>query len=345
MSAPCLGTRPPALLGRAPRALLWVLAGALAMPGCDDGMSPDGLPFGRTGEVRIQVHTPLLIGDAPVGALEQILSWHSNGTWRLAEQIYYKNGLGDETVRRSTEDAGTLAQRYAEWITRVNAPGGAVQLVELLDADLVPTCPLQSQSVVTVSIIDAQRADSTGWSRCGDGSLATLEADPFAKDFGADRVVEAAKLLRNATLVLDREFVKKGYAYTGSRPFKTIERGEQTKAPLLSPRVIEDAATLAGFWTQYIGNGAPPAVDFGTEVVLVGAVGTRQEAGDSVEIRRVLQVEFGTQIILWERRPGNFCTPAPRVHAPFHIVVAPIAITTRPIFFEVQQQPDFVPCG
>jgi hypothetical protein len=59
----------------------------------------------------------------------------------------------------------------------------------------------------------------------------------------------------------------------------------------------------------------------------------------------VLPIEFGTQIQLWERRPGNFCTPAPRAHAPYHIVVAPIADERRPIFFEVEEEPDFVPCG
>ena len=164
-------------------------------------------------------------------------------------------------------------------------------------------------------------------------------------DVDADRVVEAVKLVRNATLIPDREFRNKDYAYTGSRPFKTIERGEQTKTPLVIPRVIEDATTWSGFWAQYMTTPTPPAVDFANEVVLVAAVGTRQEAGDSVEVRRILPIEFGTKIQLWERRPGNFCTPAPRVHAPFHIVVAPIAATSRPIFFEVEGAPDFVPCG
>ena len=334
------GTRPFTRRGRAACALLWAAAGGLALGGCDDGNGPGDLPYGRTGEARIQVHTPL----GKQGALEQTVLWRSNGTWRLTEQILYKGVLGDETVRQSTEDPVTLASRYGSWITLVNARGGAVQLVDQLPPELVPSCDA-NQSIISVEITDARRGGSTKWSRCGDGSLATLSADAASLDVGAGRVIEAAKLVRNATLLLDRQFVDKGYTYTGSLPFKTIERGEQAKAPLLVPRVIEDGATWAGFWAQFMTSPTAPSVDFSTELVLVGAVGTRQEAGDSVEIRRVLPVAFGTQISLWERRPGNFCTPAPRVHAPFHIVVAPIAVTPRPIFFELQQLPDFVPCG
>jgi hypothetical protein len=336
------GTRPSTRRGRAPLAVLWALAGALSSTACDDGNGPESLPLGRTGEVEIQVQTPL----AKQGSLEQTVRWKSDGTWRLTERISYKGGLGDETVRQSTEDAGTLAQRYANLVALVNAPGGAVQIVDLLSPDVVPFCAPE-QSIVSIGITDSRRSTTTRWSRCGEGTLATLAADASSSDVRAGRVIEAAKQVRNATLDLDREFARQEprYAYVGSLPFKTIERGEQAKVPLVVPRVIEDAASLAAFWTQYMTSATPTSIDFTNEVVLVGAVGTRQEAGDSVEIRRVLPIAHGTQIVLWERRPGNFCTPAPRVHAPFHVAVAPIAREPRPIFFELQIVPDRVPCG
>jgi hypothetical protein len=86
----------------------------------------------------------------------------------------------------------------------------------------------------------------------------------------------------------------------------------------------------------------PPPVDWAEEVVLVAAVGVRSEAGDSVEIRRILQTGEGTQVTLFERVPGDFCSPAAREHFPVHIVVAPR--TALPIrFSEIQKER--VPCG
>jgi hypothetical protein len=335
------GTRPSARRARGGLASLWVLAGALLTAGCDDGNGPDELPLGRRGEVHITVRSPL----ENQGALEQAILWKSNGTWQLAERISYKDVLGDETVRRSTEDAGTLAQSYANLIARLNAPGGPVQIVDLLSPDVVPVCDQSlNQSIVTIEIVDSRRSTRTKWSRCGSGTIARLTSEGV-RDPEAARVVEAARQVRSATIDLDRKWLEKGYAYTGSRPFKTIERGELTKVPLLVPRLFEDQALLAAFWAQYMTSTPPPVVDFATEVVLVAAVGTRQEAGDSIEIRRVLPIEFGTRIELWERRPGNFCTPAPRVHTPYHVAVAPIAGSKRPIFFEQEAQPDEVPCG
>jgi hypothetical protein len=358
MSSFLPGTRPPtrrtgaasSAAGRrrgAVRPALWVLAGALLTLGCDDGNGPAELPLGRTSKVQIGVRTPYIRQGTleEIGALEQGVVWKSNGTWQLTERISYKGILGDETVRRSTEDAGALAQRYANWIALVNARGGPLQIVDFVSPDVVPICG-PSQSRVTVEIADSRRSTSTRWSRCGDGTLGTLTHEAVGPDStGAVRVIEAVRQLRHATLDLDREFLRKRYAYEGSLPFRTIERGELTKAPLLVPRLIEDQASYAAFWAQYMTATLPPVVDFSTDVVLVAAVGTRQEAGDSVEIRRVLQIDFGTKIELWERRSGNFCTPAPRSHTPFHVAIAPIAVTKRPVFFELEQQPDFVPCG
>ena len=337
MFPPSPGTRLRSRAGPAVRAVLCAAAVAAASACETTPTTPDDLPFGRVGEVRIEVRTPL---SRQRGQLQQILSWSSQGPWRTTERIFYQGELGDETVRRSTEDPGTLAGRYAHWIGLVN-DSGPVQLFlgDRLPPALAPSCadPL---SVVTIRMVDAEKGDSIAWSRCGTGSLGTLSSEDAGPDPAAGRVVEAARLARDATLAVSPRFE---YAYTGSLPFRTIQRGEQSMASLLVPRVIEDRATWVGFWAQHSGGAsAPPEVDFTSDLVLIGAIGTRHEAGDSVEVRRVLPVGFATQISLFERKPGNFCTPAPRTHAPYHIVVAPQV--PRPIFFSVGE-PDLVPCG
>ena len=190
-----------------------------------------------------------------------------------------------------------------------------------------------------VQIVDAQRGDSIDWTRCGEGTLGTLAAAGSGV-YGV-RLVEAARILRNFTVSRRGDFVS---SYFGSLPLRTLVRGEQARAPLLVPRVIEEASAWASFWSEYISTSKPIApVDFSTEVVLVGAVGTRQEAGDSVEVRAVLQVTFGTQVNLKEQRLGDFCTPARRKHTPFHIVAAPMLL--KPIFFSLSPFPDLIRCG
>jgi hypothetical protein len=318
--------------------------------GCDDGAGPGALPFGRIGSARIEVAAPLSVdatGLNALGQLRQRITWSSDGPWQLTEEIRYRDLPGDRTTRRSGEDAGTLARRYAEWIARVNA--GPVRLVDNpeLRSDLIPTC-LARESVITVTLIDAQRKDSLAWTRCGTGQLGSLSSEAGPDSAAASRVPAAATLLRDATLSLDRAFLARGgYAYVGSLPFGTLARGEDVpqaaRGPLVIPRIIEDPATWTSFWAQFM-TGTLPKVDFATDVVLVGAVGTRPEAGDSIEVRRVLTVDFGTQISLYEQRPGNFCTPAPRAHAPYHIVIAPLSRAPRPIFFTVENI-DTITCG
>lgn len=77
-------------------------------------------------------------------------------------------------------------------------------------------------------------------------------------------------------------------------------------------------------------------------MVLVAAVGERHEAGDSVEVRRVVPADGGTLAEAFERVPGNFCSPAERTHVPFHVVVAPLA--PLPVTFP-EIVVERVPCG
>jgi len=87
----------------------------------------------------------------------------------------------------------------------------------------------------------------------------------------------------------------------------------------------------------------PPEVDWTREMVIVAAVGERTEAGDSVEVRRILQTGEGTQVEIVERVPGDFCSPASRRHFPVHVVVAPRTLLDVLRFSDVATER--VPCG
>jgi hypothetical protein len=59
-------------------------------------------------------------------------------------------------------------------------------------------------------------------------------------------------------------------------------------------------------------------------------------------VRRILQTGVGTQVIWYERAPGNFCSPAARDHYPVHVLVAPR--TLLPVEFS-DLVIERVPCG
>jgi hypothetical protein len=316
---------------------------------------PDDLRFGQIGEVRVTIDAPRGAdepGATPTGSLEQTISWSSEGPWRSTERISYKGKLGDETVSVSRSDPGVLARSYSTLIALLNDEGPVkLFLGDQLSPLVNPVCTDSifkvSYSRVTVQIIDAARNDSIAWTRCADGSLGSLAPVVDGPQYNnQERLVQAAKLARDFTV--GASFVG---SYLGSLPFATLDRGEQSKTSLTQSSVIEDEATWTSFWAQHTGSSAPPPeVDFSTELVLVAAVGNRAEAGDSVEVRAVLPLGVRSQVSLWERRPGNFCTPAPRTHAPFHIVVAPFkaesgrSLLPHPISFPTVGV-DQVPCG
>jgi hypothetical protein len=341
-----LGTRPPALRRWLGFGMAALLAGVLVM-GCEDGTSPSGTSFGRIGTVRVTVDGPL--ADS-AGRLLQTISWSSDGRWTLTESIFYKDSLGDATVSRSTEDSGVLAQRYASWIASVNDSTTALGIfLKNLPSDTVPICNPRgsiavARSTVTVTILDSHQGDSIAWTRCAQGTLGTLASDESRGGPGASRVVEAARLVRNFTVSAKGDFSP---AYIGSIPVRPILRGDNNA--LLTPREIDDAQTWSTFWKTYISTTAPlPSVDFAHEVVLIGAIGMRQEVGDSVEVRSIRRVAYGTQVNLAEQRLGDFCTPATRPHAPFHIVAAPTGQESgafKPIYFSVGDPAEKIPCG
>lgn len=295
-----------------------VVASALALTlgGCeDDGAGPGSLRFGQIGEVQLRVETPLRQG---TGSLEQRLAWSSEGPFQLEESIAYFEELGDRTVVREIRNPEVLAGSYAGWIAQVNEVESLRLFIDELDPSLDPVCG-PGRSRVTLRIRDDVRDESVSWIRCALGGLHSLSTASAGPDPSAARVVAAAILLRDRSLGEDFRS-----AYQGSVPFGTIAKGEGSSADLPNPRSITDAGTWQAFWEEHTGREetAPP-VDFERDLVLVGAVGVRPEAGDSVEVRRVLPVDGGTVVTLVEQVPGDFCSPAERLQTPFHIVRAP----------------------
>jgi len=145
------------------------------------------------------------------------------------------------------------------------------------------------------------------------------------------------RLVRNATL--GETWTS---TYAGSVAFGTLDRGDDSHSSLVAPATITDPGTWGSFWILHGGTPPAPAVDFDEDMVVVAIAGERQEAGDSLEVRRILRVDNGTRIELVELVPGDFCSPAARTHVPFHIVLSPRL--PRPHTFSAIRREE-VPCG
>ena len=307
----------------------------------DDGSGPPGtLRFGQVGEVRVALQVPLAFKQGE-GELWQIITWNSGGPWQLEESISYRSLPGDQTRTRKEGDPTS----YGFLIAQLHeAP------LELFDTELNPTLPEGCPSgatEVTLTVRDDLQDEELTWVRCSEGSLATLKTSGAGPDQDALRVIQAVILVRDFTV--GRKFIS---AYSGSVPFGTLDRGEDSGARLEEPVAFysEEEGSLdtpdgwVSFWRAHIGDprARPPVVDWANEMVFVAAVGRREEAGNSVEIHRVLQTGEETRVAIFELVPGDFCSPAAQDHYPVHIVVAPR--TLLPVRFSDLVTQRF-PCG
>jgi hypothetical protein len=289
------------------------IALALGATACDDGggIGPGDLLIGQVGWIEIRLEVPLRLG---AGQLTQELHWASTGTWSRNETISYRGIQGGASALASTRDPSESALAYDGLIRQLNEKE-SVKLFEL-GTDTVPECG-SVQSRITFTIRDDARGQTVSWVRCVEGSLDNLTTEGAGPGAGAARLAQATLLAREATVG------DTASAYLGSVPFGTLDRGERSASPLTAPAVYIDAPGFHAFWAGHAPGTAPPAVDFSTDMVVVGLVGVRHEAGDSVEVRRILQVGLGTLLEVVERVPGNFCSPAARTRVPYHVVVAP----------------------
>lgn len=321
------------------RARLWapLVAFALALGagacGDDGGPDPGALRFGQIGRIEVKLEAPLRLGE---GRLEQTLVWSSSGAWSIHETISYRGLEGDESFSRSSGDPSQFAGAYASLITQLNEVQGLKLFIAELPTDSIPECG-STRTRLTFTIRDDAREQDTTWVRCADGSLTNVTPVGAGPDPAASRLVLATLLVKEATL-------GEGWTseYLGSVPFGTLDRGENSGSSISAPVTFIDARGFGAFWEGHAPGSAVPVVDFTKEMVAVALVGVRREAGDSVEVRRVLQVDVGTLIEVVERVPGDFCSPVARTHVPYHIVVAPrTPIPHR--FSDIRVE--YVPCG
>lgn len=322
------------------------------LTGCDGTVPDNGLlRFGSEGEVRITAEVPLQ-GD--IGWLQQVVTWSSDGAWKLFEEIGYRGAAGDENLTRNPGLPVHYAAQYPSLIQLLNDGGAKVFGVDsILDPDLDPDCGV-GKTRVTLQIYDSRREERMEWTRCaGDAStLRNVKTEGAGPDTGASRVIQAAIKIRDWTV--GQDFLS---VYSGSLPYGTLDKGTETGSGIDSliwfraPDESDGAQTqerFLAFWDSHTaGSGrAAPEIDWAAEMVLVGAVGVREEVGDSVEVRRLLLIGndervTGTRIEVVERNPGDFCAPARRIVRPYHIVVAPK--TPEPFYPEVRAER--VPCG
>ena len=326
--------------GRAAVAAMLSLAVALVAAACgeDTPIPPDALRFGQIGKIVVDMVTPKQSGPgAGPGELHQVLSWGSTGVWSLQESISYRGLIGDEYFQRHDADPAQSAGAYAEVITQLNDTRGVELDVPELPDTLHVTCgPVTT--LVTFTIEDEAKDEVRSWTRCVRGSLESVTTDEAGPDAAASRIAQAVRLVRDGTLG-DRW----GSLYAGSIAFGTLDRGEDSRSTLVEPTTITDASTWSSFWITHTGGTAPvPKVNFAEDMVVAAILGPKSEAGDSVEVRRILQVDLGARIDVVELIPGDFCSPAAGTHVPFHVVVAPRL--PRPHEFNAVRREE-VPCG
>lgn len=315
---------------------------ALLAACADNGTQPGTFRFGQDGEVRVRITTPL--GAGAIGTLHQTLEWRSTGQWRLVERLSYRGQVGDSTVRGSERDAPAFASSYASLITLVNEDQGVNLFTDDVDPELEPECG-QARSRVSVRILDERRGETVEWIRCAGGSFSDLEPkDAGPPRSGAARVVQVARLARD--FVLGTDFLS---AYAGTVPFASLARQETSADGTPQPAIFlgSDGQAPDGwvdFWNTHVEPGnPPPEVDWSTEMVIAATVGQVNNAGHEVEVRRILPVDRGTQVEVYHRIPGDFCSPASGDYTPFHVVVAPR--TTEPVGFQEQVRTEEFTCG
>ncbi|HYW12183.1 MAG TPA: protease complex subunit PrcB family protein [Longimicrobium sp.] len=107
------------------------------------------------------------------------------------------------------------------------------------------------------------------------------------------------------------------------------ERGEQ---------VVRDPAAWSALWRRMTAGQSPsslPAVDFGSEMVLVAAMGQRSSGGYAATIDRVESTPSALMVHITHQSPGPRCGAIAAVTAP--VDVARIPRSDRPVRWSVRE--------
>ena len=318
--------------------MTWIL-----LTGCDP-VGPGFFRFGSDGLVRVTMEVPL---EGGIGWMRQVLTWNSEGAWTLFEEIGYDSVVGDRSFMRNPGLPYIYAANYLSLLHLVNDNRGT-KLWDL--TDWVADCGI-GKSRVRFLIRDNMRDEQKEWVRCAPKAtpLRGLSTEGVDPDESAARVIQVAMRARDFTLGAESD----RYAYTGSLPFATLERGTESGMDLEKSRLFrspdEGKETEApqdwlDFWEEHTeGSGREaPEIDWARQMAVVATLGVRDEVGDSIEVRRVLLVgnERGIKFEVVRRVPGNYCAPVSRTIRPYHIAVTPR--TAAPASYGVRVER--VPC-
>jgi hypothetical protein len=124
-------------------------------------------------------------------------------------------------------------------------------------------------------------------------------------------------------------------SFAGGYPFRTFSGASATQR-----MVVRDAASLASLWTMLQAGRSPlipaPWVDFGEEMVIFVAQGSRSSGGYSVDIRHVTLQRDTLWVLVRESSPGAGCVVFAAFTQPTDARVVPR--TTAPVRFRIQKE-------
>jgi hypothetical protein len=90
---------------------------------------------------------------------------------------------------------------------------------------------------------------------------------------------------------------------------------------------VDNANEWSALWNEVTSIYQPqpdvPAIDFGTESVIVAAMGTRSSGGYSIAIESVHEAEGQLYVTVRETSPGQNCFTTAALTAPVHAVRVP----------------------
>ena len=103
--------------------------------------------------------------------------------------------------------------------------------------------------------------------------------------------------------------------------------------------VVSDPDTWATVWARLFATMSPvpprPAVDFGSDAVVLAAIGERPNGGFSVRVDSVITFGGGAKVFVTETSPGPMCITPQIVTQPVHVVRVPRP--AGPAVFEAQR--------
>ena len=124
-------------------------------------------------------------------------------------------------------------------------------------------------------------------------------------------------------------------SFAAGYPFRTISGATATQRT-----VVRDAASFTALWTTLQAGRSPlmpaPGVDFGEEMVIFVAQGSRSSGGYTVDIRHVTLLRDTLWVLVRERSPGAGCAVFAALTQPTDARVVPRTIA--PVRFRIQQE-------